>query len=58
MYDLDRKSSKISVLSSKNLDKYKYLIGEDLNQKPSTVEQTKFDYYLLSKFFDKGSKEE
>ena len=56
-YDLDRKAAKISALSSKNLDKYEYLTGEDLNYKPSTVEQAKFDYSPLSKFFNKGLKE-
>ena len=30
-YDLDRKAAKISAWSSKNLDKYEYLTGEDLN---------------------------
>ena len=57
-YDLDRKAAKISALSSGNLDKYEYLAGEDLNYKPSTVEQTKFDYSLLNKLFIKGLKEE
>ena len=57
-YDLDRKAAKISALSSNNLDKYEYLTGEDLNYKPSTVEQAKFDYSPLSKFFNKGLKEE
>ena len=47
-YELDRKTAKISVLSSGNLDKYEYLTGEDLNYKPSTVEQAKFDYASLS----------
>ena len=57
-YDLARKAVKISALSSKNLDKYEYLTGEDLNYKPSTVEQAKFDYSPLGKFFNKGLKEE
>ena len=57
-YDLDRKAAKISALPSKNLDKYEYLTGEDLHYKPSTVEQAKFDYPPLSKFFNKGLKEE
>ena len=57
-YDLDRKAAKISALSSKNLDKYEYLTGEDLNYKPSTAEQAKFDYSPLGKFFKKGLKEE
>ena len=29
-YDLDRKTTKISALSSKNVPKYKHLTGEDL----------------------------
>ena len=48
-YDLDRKAAKISVLSSGNLDKYEYLISEDLNYKPSTVDQAKFDYSPFKK---------
>ena len=53
-YDLDRKAAKISALSSNNLDKYEYLTGEDLGLKPSTVEQTKFEYSPLGKTFHKG----
>ena len=56
-YDLDRKAAKISALSSNNLDKYEYLTGEDLGLKPSTVEQTKFEYSPLDKVFSKGLKE-
>ena len=55
-YDLDRKAAKISAFSSENLDKYEYLTGEDLNYKPSTVEQARFDYSPL-RFFNKGLKE-
>ena len=36
------------------MDKYEYLTGEDLGLKPSTVEQTKFEYSLLGKIFNKG----
>ena len=57
-YDLDRKAAKISALSSNNLVKYEYLTGEDLNYKPNTVEQEKYDYSPLSKFFNKRLKEE
>ena len=53
-YDLDRKAAKISVLFSNNMDKYEYLTGEDLGLKPSTIEQTKFEYSLLGKIFNKG----
>ena len=57
-YDLDRKAAKISALSSNNLDKYEYLTGEDLGLKPSTLEQAKFEYSPLGKFFNKGLNEE
>ena len=53
-YDLDRKAAKICALFSNNLDKYEYLTGEDLGLKPSTVEQTKFEYSPLGKIFNKG----
>ena len=58
-YDLDRKAAEISALSSK-IFKYKYelLTGEDLDLKPSTVEQAKFEYSPLGKVFNKGLSEE
>ena len=57
-YDLDRKAAKISALFSNNLEKYEYLTGEDLDLKPSTVEQAKCEYSPLSKLFNKGLDEE
>ena len=51
-YDLDRKAAKISVSFPENLDKYEYLTGEDIDYKPSTIEQLKFNYFLLNKFFN------
>ena len=45
-------------MSSNNLDKYEYLTGEDLDLKPSTVEQSKFEYSPLDKIFKKGLDEE
>ena len=42
-YDLDRKAAKISALSSKYLDKYEYLTGEDLGIELSTIEQVIFE---------------
>ena len=57
-YDLDREAAKISALSSNNLDKYELLTGEDLDLKPSTVEQAKFEYSPLGKIFNKGLSEE
>ena len=53
-YDLDRKTAKISALSSNNWDKYEYLTGEDLGLKSSTVEQAKFNYSPLGEIFNKG----
>ena len=53
-YDLDREAAKISALSSNNLDKYELLTGEDLNLKPSTVEQAKFECSPLGRIFNKG----
>ena len=53
-YDLDREAAKISALSSKELDKYEYLTGEDLGYKPGVVEPAKFEYSALGKVFNKG----
>ena len=53
-YDLDRKGAKIFALPSNKLDKYQYFTGEDLDLKPSTVEQAKFEYSPLGKVFTKG----
>ena len=57
-YDLNRKAAKISTLLSNNLDKYKYLAGKDLDLKPSTNKQVRFEYSPLDEFFNKGLKEE
>ena len=35
------------------MNKYEYLTGEDLGLKPSTIEQTKFEYSPLGKIFNK-----
>ena len=45
-------------MSSKNLPKYEHLTGEDLGYKPSALEQARFDYSPLSKFLNKGLKED
>ena len=52
-YNLDRLTAKISALFSGELRKYEYLAGEDLGYRPSALEQTKFDYSPLGKFFNK-----
>ena len=35
------------------MNKYEYLSGKDLGLKPSTIEQTKFEYSPLGKVFTK-----
>ena len=45
-------------MSSNNWDKYEYLTGEYLSLKPSTIEQTKFEYSPLGKIFNKGLSED
>ena len=56
-HDLDRKAAKISALSSKNLDKYELLTGEDLDLKPSTVEKAKSEYSPLCLSLSKAFKQ-
>ena len=53
-YNLDRKAAKISAASSNNLDKCEHLIGEDLDLKPSTIGQDKFEYSPLGQIFNMG----
>ena len=40
------------------MGKYEYLTGEDIGFKPSTVEQTKFEYSPLDKIFNEGLNED
>ena len=57
-YDLERETTKISALSSKELDKYEYKTGQDLGYKPGVVEQDKFEYSPLGRVFNKESDKE
>ena len=57
-YDLDREAVKISALSSKELDKYEYLTGEDLVYKTGVVEKAIFEYSPLEKVFNKRLEKE
>ena len=41
IYDLDREATKISALSSSELEKYEYLTCEDLGHKQGVVEKAK-----------------
>ena len=52
-YDLDREAAKISALSSGELEKYKYLTGEDLVYKTDVIQKAKFEYSPLGKVFNK-----
>ena len=56
-FDLDRLAAKISAYCPGGLRKYGYQTGEELEYKPSVVEQAKFDYSPLGKVFNKGLKE-
>ena len=44
---LNKVAAKISTLSSKELDKYKYLTGKHLGYNPSVIEKAKFEYSPL-----------
>ena len=53
-YDLGKQNSKISPLSSGELDKYEYLIEEDLGYKTDVVQKAKFEYSSLGQVYIKG----
>ena len=57
-YDINREASKISALSSGNVQKYEYLIGEDIlpSNQQQIIEQAKFTYSPLGKAFEKQIK--
>ena len=53
LHDNIKKAAKISALTSRKIDKYEYLTGEETlpsNQK-QIIEQAKFTYSLLEKVF-------
>ena len=56
--DISREAAKISTLSSGKINKYEYLIGEEIlpsNQK-QIIKQAKFAYSPLGKAFEKQIK--
>ena len=57
-YDINREASKISALSSGNIQKYEYLTGEDIlpSNQQQIIEQARFTYSLLGKAFEKKIK--
>ena len=54
-FDINRKTAKISVLSSGNIKKYEYLTSENIlpSNQQQIIEQVKFTYSPLGKAFEK-----
>ena len=58
-YEFCREAAKLSALCSKDLlEKYEYLIGEDLGHRPSVLEKTKFEYSPLGMSLSKSFKKD
>ena len=57
-YDITREAAKISALSSKQFNKYEYLVGEEIlpSNQNQVIEQAKFTYSPLGKGFRKQIK--
>ena len=57
-YDINREAAKISALSSGKIDKYEYLVGEDIlpSNQQQIIEQAKFTYSPLEKALQKQTK--
>ena len=57
-YDINREAAKISALSSGKIDKYEYLIGEEIlpSNQQQIIEQVKFAHSPLGKAFEKQAK--
>ena len=57
-YDINRETAKISALSSRKIDKYEYLTGEEIlpSNQQRIIQQTKFNYSPLGKTFEKQIK--
>ena len=54
-YDINREAAKVSVLSSRKIDKYGYLTGEELlpSDQRRVIEQAKFTDLHLEKTLEK-----
>ena len=54
-YGINWEAAKVSALSSGEIDKYEYLIGEEvlLSNQRQVIKQAKFAYSSLGKAFDK-----
>ena len=54
-HDINREAAKILALSSRKIDKYEYLTGEEIlpPDQRRVIEQAKFTYSPLEKAFEK-----
>ena len=54
-HDINREAAKILALSSRKIDKYEYLTGEEIlpPDQRRVIEQAKFTYSPLGKAFEK-----
>ena len=59
-YDINRKATKVLVLSSGKIDTYEYLTGEEIlpSNQQQVMEKAKFTYFSLGKAFEKETKEQ
>ena len=57
-YDINREDAKISALSSRKIDKYEYLTGEEIlpSNQQQIIKQAKFTYSPLGKALEKQAK--
>ena len=57
-YDINRETAKISALSSRKIDKYEYVIGEEIlpPDQRRMIEEAKFTYSPLGKACEKQTK--
>ena len=58
-YDINREAEKISALSSRKIDKYKFIKSEEIlpSDQSEIIEQASFTYSSLSKAFEKPTKD-
>ena len=58
-FDINREAEKISALSSRKIDKYKFIKSEEIlpSDQSEIIEQASFSYSPLSKAFEKLTKD-
>ena len=57
-FDIKREAAKVSALSSRKVDKYEYLISEEIlpTDQRIVIQQAKFAYFPFRKAFEKQTK--